>query len=932
MKKYKLKNFVALLLAIIVTAGYSALFVSCSHYSDPNATHISTTGTSGSNTKNPSEPPSDQTPPALREDNPALIITEVMVNNSYVIKAPDGEYRPWIELYAKQPLTLSDYSLKYADSDPFSLPDIQLEAGEYYLLFPYSQGFDLQMEQSASLTLMHGELISQSFVYASISNNCSFLVDSASECTTPTPGYENALPADQLMISELMCDNTAFPVDGVLGDWIEIFNSGDTPIELSSYFISDKSGNPYLSRLPELTLEAKAYTLLRSDIEISFGLSGGGEVVTLTRNDGVICSVMAYDTLERNCSQTAEGMSRTPSPGYPNSEQGMLSHIFSRKGLIINEVLSSNSKYKALSKEYYDIVELYNNTDAPIELGDYYLTDKSSNLTRYKLPDKTLGAGKYYLVYCTGNGGDHPEFSISSDGEDVILTRSDGFVTDALNVPYLTHNVSYGRADGVLGYFDTPTLGFANGKGLSRITVSPVSSTETGKYNGQVSLTLSGEGRIYYTTDGTKPNVSSKLYSGEVITLSSTGSVRAFAVCDGCVSSPEVSYTYVVTDIDYSLPVIAVSVDNESVFGENGVNSTSEKTELDARVAYFVDGKEEFSLGCGFKIFGGMTRFYVKKSFQLKFRGQYGSSTLDYKVFDDIENTVFNSLVLRAGGQSLLNSHINDELGTSLASTSGNMPSLLVQAYKPVNFYINDTYMGVYFMREKIDEEFVATHLGVSPESCTVIDYMTDVKYGEDSGWKELWEFVKTKDLTVKENYEYILSKFDIDSLIDFYVMSMWANNTDCGNVRVARSTEGDGKWRFILFDMDMSCSSTSSGVQTYLESYHATTKPYNALFWKLLKNDTFREYFDKRFEMHLSTTLSPETVNARIDYIYGQIAPDMPYEIERWKDLNSKYNQSMNQWEKYVKRIRDRRATEEYITTLREDVNSAIAVIRKEK
>ena len=672
------KRTLSLVLAIAMVIIHAAVLASCTQSKTPEKKPENTVTSTTTTTEH--KDGHEVTPPILNESDPQLIITEVMVQNSCAAKAPDGSYSPWIEFYAKSPVNLSEYSIKYSDKEAISLPSVQLDAGEYYVLFAYEGGLNVTMESASSLTLMHGELLSQYFVYINKSKNCSYLVQSSAECTTPTPGYENALPADKLVISELMCDNKTHPIDGVIDDWIELYNSGDAALDLSKYYLSDKPDDPYLSPIAERILNPGEYVVLRTDLDFSFGLGASGDVISLTRNDGVVCSIMAYETIEEDCSLTSDGVSAYPSPGYPNGKEGMLSYRFANKGLIINEVISSNSKYKALNKEYYDIVEIYNGTGEPVNLGDYYLSDKAKDKMRFKLPDVVLEANKYHLVYCTGEGGSNPDFSISSGGERMFITRSDGYVADAMVLPYLTHNTSYGRGNGEYLYYSTPTLGAANGKGFGKILAAPEASTPAGKYNLSVSLTLSGEGKIYYTTDGSKPTASSKLYAGETITFTKPGTVRMFSAADDAVSSPEMSYTYVVTDIDYSLPVISVSVDNDLVFGEGGVNETSEKTELDARVAYFVDGKEEFSLGCGFKVFGGMTRFYVKKSFQLKFRGKYGASELNYKVFDDLENTVFNSLVIRAGGQSLLNNPINDELGTSLAAPSGNLPTVLVQS------------------------------------------------------------------------------------------------------------------------------------------------------------------------------------------------------------------------------------------------------------
>ena len=910
-------------------------FISCSDDNDKgkNPSQTTTSDEGGENIENP-----DNTTEYKTEEDPALEITEVMIENQIGVTASDGERHPWIELHAKRDVNLSEYSLLYSQKNKYNLPDKALKAGEYYLVFMYEGGFNVAPASSANLMLTHGEYLCQSIVYFNPNANCSYVVSVGSETTKPTPGYENALEADRLFISELMCDNNVYPINGAICDWIEVYNGGESEIKLSEYWISDKLDDPYLSQLPDIALAPGGYYVLCGDKDFSFGLSSSGETVFLTRRDGVTSSMIVYEAFDENCSFTRENeITKYPSPGFPNGKDGYYSYINSRTGLVINEVISSNSKFKKYSGDYYDIVEIYNGTNASVDLGDYYLSDKAKNLQRYKLPDVTLGAGKYQLVYCTGKGGKDPDFGISSKGENLLLTNSEGYVCDAMLVPELLHNISYGRSGGKLVYFENPTLGSVNGTGYEEISAPAVASVASGKYRGAVSVTLSGEGDIYYTTDGTLPTVASKRYQGETIVFDKTGNLRTICKNGSYITSRESAYTYYVDIPDYSLPLVMVSVEENAMFGENGTYTKSSKTEIPGHVSFYEDGVEKFSVGCGVKIFGGTSIYYAKKSFQLKFRGKYGASKLDYKVFDNLDIDSFNSLVLRAGGQAQYRSMISDEVGTSIASLSGNMPSLLVQSYRPCDLYINDRYMGVYFIREKISDDFVASHLGGDPSETTIIKDFWNGSYAvagvDGAEWKEIWSFVQKKDLTVASNYEYLKSVIDFDSLIDFYIMEMFVGNTDSGNVRLCKTRYGDGKWRWILFDLDLSFEIQKSGANTYLGSLSAKKRPFNPVIYNLLKNKEFSQYFEDRLMMHVGSTLSNENVRARIDAVYNEIAPDMLYEIDRWKDVPDSAGmarlRSVSSWQNKVEALY-RRASAEYLEQYVSEVKAALAKIKK--
>ena len=77
---------------------------------------------------------------------------------------------------------------------------------------------------------------------------------------------------------------------------------------------------------------------------------------------------------------------------------------------------------------------------------------------------------------------------------------------------------------------------------------TPEISVPTGTYDDTqyVEIKSSTEGAtIYYTTDGTRPTTSSKVYDG-IIPVSSTSTVKAIAVKDGYITSAMASSTITV--------------------------------------------------------------------------------------------------------------------------------------------------------------------------------------------------------------------------------------------------------------------------------------------------------------------------------------------------------------------------------------------------
>ena len=130
--------------------------------------------------------------------------------------------------------------------------------------------------------------------------------DAGSEWATlasKTPGASNdggVTPVEgELIINEFMASNDNIPVPGDNGDfpdWIEIYNTGDTPIDMGGWYATDDLEDIAQYQLPtddpELTtVPAQGYLILYCDgtgegLHTSFKLSSGGEALGISK-DGV---------------------------------------------------------------------------------------------------------------------------------------------------------------------------------------------------------------------------------------------------------------------------------------------------------------------------------------------------------------------------------------------------------------------------------------------------------------------------------------------------------------------------------------------------------------------------------------------------------------------------------------------------------------------
>lgn len=705
-----------------------------------------------------------------------------------------------------------------------------------------------------------------------------------------------------LLISEAQSNNDA---DWALGfcDYVELYNAGEQALLLSDYSLTRDADEPFDCPLPELTLAPDSYALLVSDVDIDLHLPKEGCALYLFHRDGTLCDEALLPAMENNVWQAEHGLTQQPSPGYPNTAEGATAYrasLAQGQTLVISEVVSSNSALLPLDGEYYDLIELQNTGEEAVRLSDYYLSDKKKEQLLWPLPDVTLEPGKCYVVQASGNRKENEApFKVSSDGETLYLSDAQSRCVDALYVPPLQPNTSYGRSGDALCYFETPSIGKPNPEGASGVTVTPQASVGSGALSGPVSVTLSGEGEIYYTLDGNPPTQKSARYDGTPISIEKSGVLRVRALAQGKLWSDTATYHYLFDAEKYELPLLCISGEPGAILGSGGIYEQYEKRYKEAAInlTLIEEGETKFSVDCGLKIHGQGSRELSKKSFSVRFRAQYGTGRLEYKVFDDSPVTSFNALVLRSGSEDANRAFFRDEMLTSL--TADTMPEVLYQHYKPVNLFINGAYFGVYYIRERVTDAFAASYLGGEEEDIDMINGWTMVEHGTRDDWQALMRFCRSHDLSVQENFDVVANQICLESFMDYYIARAYSGDRDYANIRHVRSRGGDGLWRIVNFDLDWGFGTQPAALTQLIGTVTDTTALNTVIINAQLQNAGFREQMIERLVWHLNNTYAPERVIAHIDAMAEEVAHDLVYNYERWDG-------TYEGWQEHVQFLRD--------------------------
>jgi hypothetical protein len=869
-----------------------------------------------------------------------VLITEVMSSNSLTILDGFGVSSDWIEFYnsSDEVINLKGAGLSTNINKPmmWKFPEFPIDPHEYKIVF--ASGLDV-VDKSGYLHLNFkiNSNIGETLYFTSaldtllskievppLNKDISYGMNEEGKwlyLNHPTPNTKNSADGQAttdfqvyidspLKITEYMTDNRSvlYDEDGDLDDWVEIFNDSDEPFSLAQLYFTDNQANLRKWSFPSIVIQPRSYLVIYAsgkdkvteNIHTNFRLSDD-ETLLLTNRYSEILVELTIAPLMADISRGVLGdkwvFYSEPTPGKANSTHGFTEVLkpYSKDwDVSINEVMARNESFWAdTNGNYYDWIELKNNTDKNINLKGYSLGKGSKQETKFIFSDYLLPAHGFAVFFANvaagGNGtGDTVPFSISASGETLSLCEGDCAEPQIYTTGFLGKNESSGlNENGERVYFDKPTPGETNSTiYVDRYTAPVEFSRNGGEITSGQLLTLTAEegAEIYYTLDGSLPTSSDILYAKPIIVDSST-TVRAIAIADGQLPSIVTTRTYVV-GVEHDLPIIALSTEPKSLFGSEGIYSNSMKdVEKPVHVEFYeTDGLLALSFDAGIAIHGGTSQMEPQKSFAINLRNNYGTEEINYPLFDENEVTSFKHFLLRTSGQDTNMTKIRDAF---VQRAVRGVINIDVMDSRPCVVYINGEYWGLYNIREKVNEDYLASHHGVDPNRVDILLWNGFATAGSNEAYKALVDYAASHDMRKQEYYEYVSSQIDIDNFIDYLIIESYFGNTDSGNIKYWRDQTG-GKWRWILYDMDWALF-----METY--KWNNISQIFNpqgmgAFDWidttlhvNLMKNDHFKEEFIQRYALYIKTYFTPERLLPIFDAMIAEIKTEIPRQMERW-------------------------------------------------
>lgn len=245
---------------------------------------------------------------------PRLVVNEIVASNVNGVQDDNGDHEDWVEIYNPGASTI-DLSGMYLSDDLSNGNKWEIPAGVTigpgaFLVFWADEtpaqgnlhaGFKLTAAgeeigifgtRDQGGTLIHGFKFGpvgadvsvgfrpdeEALVPAGVQHAPEYLA-------TPSPSASNNGSAlfSSVCINEFQTTSLAGGTD----DWIELFNRGGAPVDLSGMFLSDNRTTNLKYRIPNGTVLGAGQYVVFDELTLGFSMSSSGEVIVLTAPDSV---------------------------------------------------------------------------------------------------------------------------------------------------------------------------------------------------------------------------------------------------------------------------------------------------------------------------------------------------------------------------------------------------------------------------------------------------------------------------------------------------------------------------------------------------------------------------------------------------------------------------------------------------------------------
>ncbi|AWW00564.1 CotH kinase family protein [Arcticibacterium luteifluviistationis] len=340
----------------------------------------------------------------------------------------------------------------------------------------------------------------------------------------------------------------------------------------------------------------------------------------------------------------------------------------------------------------------------------------------------------------------------------------------------------------------------------------------------------------------------------------------------------------------------------------SGFPNYFDTTEIPMSFEFIEDNSLTFSQNLGAKLHGGSSKEHPLKSFRLYARSEYDkNNSVDYPLFDDQSVPSLKRFILRNSGNDFSIDNPDRSLMFKDAFVHKSVKNLgfETQDYKPTVTYLNGEFWGILNLRERFDRFYFENKYGIEEEDLDLIKYLNEVKSGTLDNYHDLLDYFQNNNdfASNPARMAFAEANIDLDNYIDYQITQIFYNNLDwppnntmhwrmSNPAKISSEYGMDGKWRWVLFDTDYSMLNQNEKI--------SDAKNEQLIFRRLMLNSDFQERFTLRYFDLLNTTYKTNRLLNMIDDMAENIENAIDDHIDRWRGVAS-----MTEWQNSINEVK---------------------------
>lgn len=252
-------------------------------------------------------------------------------------------------------------------------------------------------------------------------------------------------------------------------EWFELFNPGDSDLNISGWAVKDNLTN---RPLPDFTIKSHNYVVIVANKlaflaafptsvaeiveiiggKIGNGLANSGDELNLFDQNQILVDKIVWEKdfgLGKSISRDNNDLLVSNSPPHPGYVPAPVQYS---DCIRINEVLP------APNVDQVEFVELASNCDITIDLTNWQIDDIEGGSSPYSFPANTIINAQSYLIF----SHEITKIYFNDDGDSVRLFDPNGELKDTTLYDKTTKGLAFAKFDNGWQWTNQPTPNFAN--------------------------------------------------------------------------------------------------------------------------------------------------------------------------------------------------------------------------------------------------------------------------------------------------------------------------------------------------------------------------------------------------------------------------------------------------------------------------------------